>query len=83
MAATVTRFLADLPDEGGALPNPEREAGAPVITAKLALARAVHNLRPVAEAEHSYGPPSSRCAPGGRGGQPGRLPGPATDPRPS
>ena len=50
MAATVTRFLADLPDEGGALPNPEREAGAPVITAKLALARAVHSLRPVAEA---------------------------------
>jgi hypothetical protein len=50
MAMTVARFLADLPDEGGALPNPEREAGAPVIIARLALARAVHGLRPVAEA---------------------------------
>ena len=50
MTATVARFLADLPDEGGALPNPEREAGAPVITAKLALARAIHGLRPVTEA---------------------------------
>jgi hypothetical protein len=27
MATTATRFLADLPDEGGALPNVGREAG--------------------------------------------------------
>lgn len=56
MAATVTRFLADLPDEGGALPNPERETGAPVITAKLALARAINSLRPVAEAASTAAP---------------------------
>ncbi len=56
MAVTVARFLADLPDEGGALPNPEREAGAPVITAKVALAHAVHSLRPVAEAASTSAP---------------------------
>ena len=48
MAATIARLLADLPDEFGPSPDPEREAGAPVVTARLALARAVHRLQPVA-----------------------------------
>ena len=48
MTATIARLLADLPDEFGPSPDPEREAGAPVVTARLALARAAHRLRPVA-----------------------------------
>ena len=48
MAATIARLLADLPDEFGPSPDPEREAGAPVVTARLALARAVQRLQPVA-----------------------------------
>ena len=55
MAATITRLLADLPDEFGPSPDPERQAGAPVVTARLALARAVHRLQPAAASASAAG----------------------------
>ena len=50
LVATLGRFLADLPDDPGSSPVPERDAGTRITTAKLALGRAAQNLRPVGAA---------------------------------
>ncbi len=48
LTAAMARLLADLPGQPSPSPVPERDAGTPVITARIALARAVHSLRPLA-----------------------------------
>jgi hypothetical protein len=50
LVATLGRYLADLCDDPGFPAGPERYAGTPVISARLALGRAAHNLRPAAAA---------------------------------
>jgi hypothetical protein len=50
LAVTLGRFLADLPDDPGSWPAPERDAATRISTAKLALRRAAQNLRPAAVA---------------------------------
>lgn len=47
MAATTARLLADLPHEPRHSPVPECDAGTPVVAARLALAPASDNLRPL------------------------------------
>jgi hypothetical protein len=47
MAATTARLLADLPHEPGYSPVPGCDAGTPVVAARLALAPASDNLRPL------------------------------------
>jgi hypothetical protein len=50
LVATMGRLLADLPDDPGSWPGPERDAGTRITTAKLALGRAAQNLRPAGAA---------------------------------
>jgi hypothetical protein len=50
LVATLGRYLADLCDDPGFSAGRERYAGTPVISARLALGRAAHNLHPAAAA---------------------------------
>jgi hypothetical protein len=50
LAATLGRYLADLCDDRGSAAGRERYAATPVISARLALGRAAHHLRPAAAA---------------------------------
>jgi len=55
LVATLGRYLADLCDDPGAPAGQERYAGTPVTSARLALGRAAHNLRPAAAAAADTG----------------------------